>query len=359
MSHLHAISTVPAPFKVTREDMKAFLQKRYTDPTPIRKFAALCRDHSIESKYSVLPDFKDGTLPRLFTLPYREPTTAERIHVFMQEALQLAQVACEQTLEKAALKPEQVTHIITISCTGMSAPGLEIQLLQRLGLNTNIQRHAVNFMGCYAAFHGFRLADMICKTDPQAQVLLVSVELCTLHFRLDGSDDNILSTYLFGDGAAAGICSAEKPEGKTSMSPLGFTSVLLPEGGQDMAWHIGNNGFEMVLNREVPKHIQLGIGEGYRRMLFQHQLSTQDISGFAIHPGGKNILAAFEKGLGMERAQLENSYEVLKQFGNMSSVTIFFVLEKSLIATSSGIWYAAAFGPGLSVESALWKISSS
>jgi predicted naringenin-chalcone synthase len=338
--------------------MKEFLQKRFADSTPLRKFAALLRDDSIESKYSVLPDFTHGTLPHLFPLPHREPTTSERIQLFMREALQLARVACEQTLEKAALKPEQITHIITISCTGMSAPGLEIQLLQRLGLHTHIQRHAVNFMGCYAAFHGFRLADLICKTDPQARVLLVSVELCTLHFRLDGSDDNILSTYLFGDGAAACICSAEKPKGTTCMSPLGFTSVLLPKGAQDMAWHIGNNGFEMVLNREVPKHIQLGMGEAYHRMLLQHQLTTQEISGYAIHPGGKSILAAFEIGLGIEREQLKNSYEVLKQFGNMSSVTIFFVLKKCLTPATSGIWYAAAFGPGLSVESALWDISS-
>lgn len=358
MSYFHSISAVPARHKVTQEEMKVFLQKRFEDTTPVRKFTALLRDNSIESKFSVLPDFAESCKnPVLFSLPHKEPSTAERLAVFNIEALALAKNACEKSLQKANLKPNQVTHIITISCTGMSAPGLEIQLLEKLGLNPNTQRHAVNFMGCYAAFHGFRLADMICKTQPDAQVLLVSVELCSLHFRLDGSDDNLLSTYLFGDGAAACVISSQKPDDLPSLHALDFSSVLIPEGANDMAWHIGNTGFEMVLSREVPKHIQNKIGDAFAQILSKNNLTRNDISGFAIHPGGKNILGSFEKGLGIDSSELQNSYDVLKNFGNMSSCTILFVLEKTLSQSPKGIFYSAAFGPGLSVESALWELT--
>lgn len=357
MSHLHSISTVPAKYKVTQEEMRFFLQKRFIDTTPLRKYTALLRDNSIETKFSVLPDFNsDCDQAQLFKLPHQEPTTSERLEIYNHEALKLAQEACEKSLTKSRIAPKQITHIITISCTGMSAPGLEIQLLHKLGLSHDIQRHAVNFMGCYAAFHGFRLADMICKTNQQAQVLLVSVELCSLHFRLDGSDDNLLSTYLFGDGAAAGIFSAQKPKVRKTLSPLDFTSNLITEGGQDMAWHIGNNGFEMVLNREVPKHILSKIGEAFNQILTQNTFAQSDISRFAIHPGGKSILSAFEKGLEINFEELQNSYEVLKKFGNMSSATVLFVLEKMLSQSNEGIIYSAAFGPGLSVESGLWEI---
>lgn len=356
MSFVSHIQTVTGSYKLEQSAMKQFLAKRFDTALPQRKFAALLRENSIETKYSVLPDFTHETLaPRLFKLPHIEPSTADRMDVYKTEAIRIATKACEQTLEQAQLNPEHITHIVTVSCTGMSAPGIEMELIKALNLPNTTVRHTVNFMGCYAAFHGFRLADMICKTHSNAKVLFVCVELCTLHFRLDGSDDNLLSTYLFGDGAAACLFTAQQPNHTPHFKALSFHSTLIPEAENDMAWSIGNNGFEMVLTREIPKHIAHKIGGVFENVLDANRLNKSDISLYAIHPGGKNILKAFETGIGVNTTELQVSYDVLKHQGNMSSATILYVLKNTLHDTKKGKVYSAAFGPGLSVESALFE----
>jgi predicted naringenin-chalcone synthase len=233
-------------------------------------------------------------------------------------------------------------------------------LVDALGLSPNIQRHTVNFMGCYAAFHGLRLADMICKTDTHARVLMVSVELCSLHFTGKNNDDNLLSTYLFSDGAAACIITNKIPANGRFLRLDDFESVLLSEGKNDMAWQVGNHGFEMVLSSQVPQHVENNIALAVDKLLYKNELSRAQMAHYAIHPGGKSILKGFGRALQIEDEVLAESYKVLFEHGNMSSATIMFVLKEILENNqkSPGHIYAAAFGPGLTIESGLFSLQT-
>ena len=330
------------------------MERFVTDETDLRKLKFLSRESGIDSKYSILQDFKQNAEPVLFKNAEKAPTTVERLAVFKSEALVLAETAALDALEQSKVRKEQITDIIVVSCTGIYAPGLEIDLAYKLGFEKNIKRHGINFLGCYAAFHGLRLADMICKSNANANVLLVCVELCSLHFRNDSTDDNLLSITLFGDGASALVIS-NNDQGNGLAELIGFDSVLIPEGKADMSWNVGNEGFEMVLNRNVPKHIENNIARAFEASIASQGFTRSDIDSFAIHPGGKNVLKAFARALGQEESALASSFEVLKNFGNMSSCTVLFVLENVLKSGKANTIFSAAFGPGLTVESAIIK----
>lgn len=354
MSYLKSIGTQPAPFKYSNQELLEFMDSFVNDPIALRKLKYIWNESGIESKHSVLEDFRANSNSRLFKAGEKEPDTESRMLAFDRLALPLAKEACDKAMKNAGLMPEEVDAVISVSCTGMSAPGLEIDLADSLGLSTNVQRHAINFMGCYAAFHAMRLADLICSKGDNVNVLLVCTELCSLHFRLDGNDDNLLSTTLFADGAGAMIWSSDAAGAKAQI--LGFHSDLIKEGQNDMAWNIGNRGFEMVLNKNVPKHIEAGMRKSLDYTMVSMNLNRFDIDGFAIHPGGKNVLGAFASALGVENDVLKSSFEVLRNYGNMSSASIIFVLEELLAQNTvpSNI-YAAAFGPGLTIESAILR----
>jgi predicted naringenin-chalcone synthase len=232
----------------------------------------------------------------------------------------------------------------------MSAPGLDLQLLELLDLDKNISRTSINFMGCYAAIHALKIADAICKSESDAMVLIVCTELCTLHFQREATTDNITSSLLFGDGSAAMLLTNDKDpqEGLTIDS---FYSQVIPKGKRDMAWELSSSGFLMTLSGYVPDLIEEDFDMVVENALSKSGVSKNDISHWCIHPGGKRILEAIHKSLGFTNGQLTASYEVLKDFGNLSSASILFVL-KQMMHDKKQIknLFAAAFGPGLTVE---------
>jgi alpha-pyrone synthase len=357
LSNIISIATKAGKHKISEEEMRDYMIHAFEDEDIKRKIKFLFREASIQTKYSVIPDFTKGEEKcQLFNSNSNEAYTHERLAIFKEKALELSLDVSNDVLNKAHKSTKDVTDIITVSCTGMHAPGLETELAMALELSPSTNRHAVNFMGCYAAFHAFRLADLICKSNPDAQVLMVCVELCTLHFRKEQSDDNLLATYLFGDGAGACLISNDAPKATKYIKQHGFHSVLLPEGFKDMGWKIGAWGFEMILNRNIPGHLEKNIKDAFLQTLEKSKLNIKDLKHFAIHPGGKNILKAFKKALALDATHLENSYNILTNFGNMSSATIIFVLEAFLRKGVQGWMYSAAFGPGLSVESGIFKI---
>ena len=355
LSKILSVATAPAQHRYESAELLSFMDRFIDDPIALRKLKFIWRESGIQSKHSVLPDFKEGHAGRLFTDLASQPTTKARMDIFESESLALGSQVASKAISDAHIRPDDIDAIITVSCTGMSAPGLEIQLAESLGLRKDIDRHAVNFMGCYAAFHGMRLADLICQKSGAKRVLVVCVELCSLHFRNASNDDNLLSTTLFSDGAAAMIVgSGDCAGGMAEMH--GFHSVLIPEGKEDMAWCIGNTGFEMVLNKNVPKHIEQNMSTALAATLNRHAWERSDIDSCAIHPGGKNVLGAFTNALEADQESIQPSFDILSKYGNMSSCSVVFVLEQILREkrSKSGI-YAAAFGPGLTVESAILK----
>jgi predicted naringenin-chalcone synthase len=232
----------------------------------------------------------------------------------------------------------------------MSAPGLDLQLMDLMDLHKNIFRTSVNFMGCYAAIHALKIADALCKTDRDSQVLIVCTELCTLHFQRELSMDNITSSLLFGDGSAAALIVPDESELQGLYIDT-FYSEVLSKGKRDMAWELSSNGFLMTLSGYVPELIEEDFNSVLSKALARENITVADVTDWCIHPGGKRILEAICKSLGFAAGQLNDSYKVLREFGNLSSATILFVLKKIMLEKKEiKKLVGAAFGPGLTVE---------
>jgi predicted naringenin-chalcone synthase len=253
---------------------------------------------------------------------------------------------------------QDVTHLIVVSCTGMYAPGLDIDLIRALDLSRSVQRTCIQFMGCYAAFNALKVADAICRSAPAQKVLIVCTELCSIHFQQQSTDDNILANALFGDGSACMLVESA-PSGK-SLSMHSFYNDLAMGGAEDMAWNIADEGFQMVLSTYVPDLIRSEIRALINSLLSTLRANVNDIAFYAMHPGGVKILRAIEEELGVSALQNEAAYEVLKKYGNMSSATVVFVLKEIFArltpAHHNRFVMSMGFGPGLTLESMLLQI---
>ncbi len=291
------------------------------------------------------------------------PSTKTRNDIFATEATKLFIEAGTKAVENCpGIGPEDITHVITVSCTGFFNPGPDYKLVRALGLNPSVQRYHLGFMGCYAAFPAMRAAKSFCDADPNAVVLVVSAELCSLHVRSSNDPDIIMGSSLFADGAAAAVITARELPGESPAIVLDhFETTLTPVGEESMAWNIGDHGFEMVLGTYVPHIIDDHI-VGALEPLLARDPSLQgqaynDIEHWAIHPGGRSILDKVEAKLELSEEQLVPARETLRNFGNMSSATVMFVLKNILERPFTGgneRICSMAFGPGLTVETGLF-----
>ena len=335
----------------------------FLKPAEKRLLKSMYKATGIERRYSVLSDYDKPAgefefFPNDPAAPF--PTTAARMAIYKANALNVAALAIENCLEKIpAFAKGSITHLITVSCTGMYAPGIDIELVQKLNLASTTQRTTINFMGCYGAFNALKVADAICQSQPSANVMVVCVELCTLHFQKSMSLDNMIANAIFADGAAAVLLQG-KPSTSKYFEIEAFYCDLLPQTSNEMAWHIGDSGFDIVLSSYVPQAIQSGIATFFERLLTHCQLKKSELDFFAIHPGGLKILQACEQALGLHKEDNHYAYQVLREYGNMSSATILFVLQKMWIAFDKGEHakkiFSCAFGPGLTLESMILKV---
>jgi predicted naringenin-chalcone synthase len=254
------------------------------------------------------------------------------------------------------INADQITHLITISCTGMSAPGLDLEIMEAMKLSPTLFRTSINFMGCYAAIHGLKLAKFICDSVPDAKVVLVATELCTLHFQKEYTLENASSSLLFADGSAAVLIS-NKISSPNALKIEGFHSQVVLEGKKDMAWEISSKGFLMTLSSYIPQLIKEDIESLISAALQKENLTHQEIPYWCIHPGGKKIVDVIEQKLSLTAEQTKYARKVLAENGNMSSPTILFVLKEimeSPIKPGEKI-FGIAFGPGLTMETFLAK----
>jgi len=367
-SYLGAIGTANPVHRIAQPQIADFMARALAlGENDARKLRALYRVSGIAHRYSVVPDYgrTNGAYTFFPNTPDLEPfpTVGQRMGVYRREALPLATEAVRNCLRQVPdVEMGSITHLVTVSCTGMYAPGLDIELVQTLGLRADVRRTCVNFMGCYAAVNAVKLADAFCRADANSRVLVVSVELCTLHFQKSAEEDHLVSNALFGDGAAACLVQAEPlPNEVPSLALQAFHCGLEPDGHDDMAWHINDFGFEMTLSSYVPKLIQRGIRHLTEGLLASLPVQLADIRHFAIHPGGRKILETIETELGLTREDNRHAYSVLREYGNMSSATVLFVL-RDVLAQASPADHGApvlsfAFGPGLTMEAMLLEIS--
>ena len=353
MSKIVSIGTAVPAYRHAQVDILDFMQRVYApDEDQRRKLKFLYRQGGINYRYSVIPDYSISANEWQFYSPTENlepfPTLERRMEWYQQHAAPLSMNAIADCLKE--FKDQEISHIITVSCTGMSAPGLDLELMELMNLPATTNRTSINFMGCYAAIHALKMADAYCRSDKNARVLIVCTELCTLHFQKEASIDNITSSMLFSDGSAAVLVSGnDEAEG---LSINHFYSTVARKGKPDMAWELSSSGFLMTLSAYIADLIEKDFGELVNNALETASLGKEKITDWCIHPGGKKILEAVHKSLAFTNGQLDLCYDVLKDFGNMSSPTVLFVLKKIMDQPGNNgkKIFNAAFGPGLTME---------
>ena len=301
-------------------------------------FRRMAQRSGIARRWSVLAPVPGGSQTVGGFYAGGMPSTGARMRVYATAAPHLAMQAV------AALGPlGEISHIVVASCTGFIAPGLDQILSERLGLPRSIQRTMIGFMGCYAAVIALRTAQQIVRAEPAARVLVVTIELTTLHLQGTGEVDALLAMLQFGDGAAAAIVSAE-PVG---LALPRFASAAVPDSAGLISWVIGDEGFVMQLAGAVPGAIATALADPETRA---HLIGTEPVDAWAVHPGGRSVLDGVERALALDDHALDHSREVLRDCGNMSSATLMFVLARFLAGPSVANGIGLAFGPGLAAE---------
>jgi predicted naringenin-chalcone synthase len=344
-AYLNRVSTAVPPNDV-HDAFVGLAGDLLKDSRGLPLFQRLAKRSQIEHRWSVLALAPDGSASLDTTDLYARgafASTAARMRIFERFAPDLAQRA----VEGLGLGDEdrQITHVIVTSCTGLSAPGLDLELVQRCGLNPSVERTVIGFMGCYAAINALKLARHVVRSDPTSRVLILSLELCTLHLQETDNLEEVLSFLVFGDGCAAALVSAD-PQG---LSLDRFHAALAPEAADQITWAIGDHGFNMVLSGQVPASVGAAL-RGHRQAILG-DADQGDINLWAIHPGGRSVLDAVETALDLPPEAMAASREVLRRYGNMSSATILFVLKDVMAQAAAGQrGIAMAFGPGLTAE---------
>lgn len=361
--YIHDIVTANPEISTEQSKISDIMKKKLAKDRKTQAIIHLIYKQSgIEKRHTVLNYFHDESEDSFFNRILSEdkqPQTFERNEVYKEHATRLFLEVGEQLLERNPhIKKEEITHVITLSCTGFFAPGPDFELVRGLGLNPTTQRFHIGFMGCYAAFPGLKMAQSFCEANPDANVLLITTELCSLHFQFKSDPDNIIASSVFADGAAGVIVSSRKPSRK-SYQLEEFASSLAFEGEKDMAWTIGNTGFNMILSSYVPNIIEANLKEVLAPMFSKLSITKEDVDLWAVHPGGRAIVDKVEQSMELSESQVSASRQVLADFGNMSSVTVLFVLKKILESNpeSGSSVLPIAFGPGLTIESGLLKVS--
>ncbi|MCW3077976.1 MAG: hypothetical protein JWO32_2585 [Bacteroidetes bacterium] len=357
MPYILDISTAVPEFTIEKEDLERF----YSDVADtndngyfLKKLGFLNRKTMINRRHSCIPDY-NGKNYELYTNGNYEPSVNHRLKLYKEKILPLASKAIDKLFNQTGLRPEDVTHLITVSCTGHFAPGMEFVIAEHYGIS-HVEKTAVNFLGCYAALKALKQAQYIASANPDACVLIVCAELCSLHFFPSFADEEILANLLFSDGAAATIVCGEKSKhlhNKIVFNIDEIGSAIIPGTKKLMTWDITTSAFRMFLSKQIVSSIRENIQPVLQKFL---KNKSDEINHWAVHPGGVKIVEAVQQAMGLNRASLNYSYDVLKDYGNMSSPTILFILQKvfnEIKGDPSQLnkkIFSCAFGPGINVE---------
>ncbi len=337
-----ATATALPPHKITRDDVKYYFGKVFAVP-----------ERRIEAMMSIVDNAAVHQRHAIFPIEYTiEPRPLSQTNnEYMEHAIKLGREASEKCLKRANLRPEDIDLIITVSCTGFMIPSLDAHLIHLMGFRDNIRRMPFTELGCAAGAMALsRAADYI-RSNPGTNVLILSVELPSLTFqRKDISQANLISSILFGDGAAAVIVT-----GKPSPGPriLVTETYTFPDSLGAMGFDLRDSGFHILLSKDVPEMIGAKIKCLVHGFLDRHGKTRADIKGWILHPGGARLLGNVEQALGLCKCDTQPSWDILATVGNLSSATILFILqewlEKRPLKTGEHAM-AAAFGPGFSAE---------
>lgn len=288
--------------------------------------------------------------------PNLGPSTEVRMEYYKEHALPLAVQASRQALERSERRPSDITHLVTVSCTGFAAPGVDLGLIDELALSPTTQRVHVGYMGCHGAINGLRVAHGLACASSSNRILVCSVELCTIHYAFQWSNERMLGNALFADGAGAVVLGSTGDGASNARRwRLAATgSYVFPNTAGAMAWSIGNHGFAMTISAELPGLIQANLSDWLTAWLESQGLAVRDVGLWAVHPGGPRIVEAVAVAMGLTSKQTATSREVLSAYGNMSSATVLFILQSLVDGVERPPCVALGFGPGLVAEAALF-----
>ncbi len=358
------IQTSLPPNKASQHSAAEALKKRMAVRPAIARMIDSVSNHSqIESRYFVVPDADEFAENKFYSegSRYISPDTRTRMFEYENWSKKLSKDAVGKLLEKNKINSNDISRIITISCTGFFAPGLDYYLINQFGFPFAIKRTNIGFMGCAASIVGFTsILDAINRIDEkECNVLLISVELCSLHLQIEPTKDNILANMIFADGCAAALFSNKRTDNqKSKLKLISTDSVLFKDSEDYMGWKIGNAGFQMILSSDLPKIILDEAVPELKKILTNKGIRPESIKCWALHPGGRAILDSLQTGLMLPEEKMLPSRYVLRNFGNMSSASILFVLKRIIeteIISKGEYCCAVAFGPGLTMEVALFK----
>ncbi len=353
---IHRIETATPQYSYRQDEIRDRMKEIVPgDERDRRIIHHLYGRSGIETRYSVVDDFRtDGSHSLFFNGQGATPGTKNRNETYINEGRKLFVDVAKKLIQNSTFAPDDITHLITVSCTGFYAPGPDFDIIRATGIPASVERYHLGFMGCYASIPALKMAHQICKANSDANVMIVSVELCTIHFQANNQMDNLLSSSVFADGGAGAIITNKPPE-KTGYRIDGFASAITENGAEDMAWSIGDQGFNMTLSNYIPDILGDGLEDFLKPVFEQFAIAPDDISEWGVHPGGRAILDKVEQTMKLPKTMLSMSRAVLSDYGNMSSATILFVLKGLLNQKSEfqGKTLAMAFGPGLTIESAL------
>lgn len=338
-----------------RDRMKEYISD---DDVTQRIIHRIYSKSGINKRHTVIHDFHANGDPRFFFQEdgsLNSPSTGQRNDLYAEKAKKLFVETARRTIDdNPSVQKEDITHVITVSCTGFFAPEPGFEIIKQLGLSPSTQRFHLGFMGCFAAFPAMKMAKAFCESQPDARVLVVCLELCSIHLQASEAADNLISASVFSDGSAGMLISEEQVNPAYEMTQ--FSTAIAEESEKDMAWTIGDNGFDMVLSSYVPNIIEANLATAIQPLFDEYEMTPEDIFHWAIHPGGRAILDKVEQSFDLNPNQLNSSRNILADYGNMSSATILFVLadlmERSPSQNPESV-LAMAFGPGLTIESAL------
>jgi predicted naringenin-chalcone synthase len=356
------IATAPSPFKVQQDYAASELKKRMGGTAAISRMIDMAANQSgIDHRFFVIKDGEVNSADMFYTRDgnHFSPDTKSRMSEYEKWSIELTKNAVKDLAEKNKIDFTVIDRLITISCTGFFAPGLDYELIKEFNISPTVKRTNIGFMGCAASLIGVNSVWEAMNNNRSENILMVSVELCSLHLQTDPTRDNILANLIFADGAAAAYFSNKRIDGNFNLEIQFAESYLFEDSAKFMGWKIGNNGFEMMLSSELPKIILNSAAPRALDILFKKGIAVNEIKHWALHPGGRAILDSLQNGLQLTDEQLKPSREVLKNYGNLSSVSILYVLKNILNSQQlhkDDLCCAIAFGPGLTMELVLFKV---
>lgn len=356
------IATASPPYKVKQDYAASELKKRMGGTAAISRMIEMAANQSgIDHRFIVIKDGETDSDEMFFTKGgnHFSPDTKTRMNEYEKWSVELIKRAVEELAKKNKIDFRLIDRLITISCTGFFAPGLDYEIIKEFNISPAVKRTNIGFMGCAAALIGINSVWEAMSNNRNENILMVSVELCSLHLQTEPTRDNILANLIFADGAAAAYFSNKRNDETLKLEIQFAESFLFEDSAKFMGWKIGNNGFEMMLSSELPKIVLNSAAPKAVEILNKKGISVNEVKHWALHPGGRAILDSLQNGLHLSDDQLKPSRVVLNNYGNLSSVSILYVLKNILEnqqLNKDDLCCAIAFGPGLTMELVLFKV---